>query len=249
MADRSNRSRRERLKYGLCLNEECEKCKTKEIQAIPMRKDFICPVCGKELRECPPPKKGGKGIIFAIIALLLLLGVASFIIFGGNSSENAPSDVDSTNVDTVKTVLPPIDSTHIKSDTIIKATDNSNVRVEGSKVIEEHVTSTVTTITTKSSTHQSSGSGSGKSTLNLSYGKYVGEVKGGYPNGMGRLTYNTERQISKYDQKGRKASSGDYVIGEFVNGFLVQGKHYTSDGTLIESLIIGTAPDGIFESK
>lgn len=255
MAERSNRTRRERLKYGMCLNEECEKCKTKEIQAIPMRKDFVCPTCGKELRECPPPKKGKLGLIIGIIAALVVLAILIYCCLPGKSDEGNQVVPDSIAVDTTVVEPQPTDSTHIKSDTLIQTSDNSNVRVEGSKVIEEHVTSTVTTIKTSSSTHSSSGpktSGSGSkqnTSLTLSYGKYKGEVQGGYPNGMGRLTYTKSRQINRYDSKGRTANEGDYVIGEFENGFLVQGKHYDADNNLVESLIIGSAPDGVYESK
>ena len=57
MSRDSKRSANERLKYGICLNDECSMCKSKEIQSVPMRKDLLCSECGKELRECPPPKK------------------------------------------------------------------------------------------------------------------------------------------------------------------------------------------------
>lgn len=54
---RERRSDGERFKYGQCLNDDggCSKCKSKEIQKIPLRKDFVCAECGSELRECPPP--------------------------------------------------------------------------------------------------------------------------------------------------------------------------------------------------
>ena len=69
-----------RYRYGICLNDNCEKCKSKEVQEIPARKDFVCqnPECGKPLRECPPPKKGGNmkliGIIAGAVALLAIIG-------------------------------------------------------------------------------------------------------------------------------------------------------------------------------
>ena len=30
------------FRYGQCLNDGCSKCKSKEIQEIPARKDFVC---------------------------------------------------------------------------------------------------------------------------------------------------------------------------------------------------------------
>lgn len=88
----------------------------------------------------------------------------------------------------------------------------------------------------------------GRGTIHLSYGTYTGEIKNGYPNGQGKLVYSTSRQISKYDKKGRTAERGDYVQGEFVNGFFTIGQHYNSEGELIESLNLG-APEGVYESK
>lgn len=73
----STNSDRIRFRYGKCLNDECEKGKSKEVIQIPARKDFVCPTCGKPLRECPPPKKsnfkpawviGGAGVV--LVALI-----------------------------------------------------------------------------------------------------------------------------------------------------------------------------------
>lgn len=256
MAERSRRSSRERLKYGICLNEECEKCKTKEVIQIPMRKEFVCPVCGRELRECPPPKpKNTKLLIGIIAAVLIIAGAITAICLSGNAdgtNEVVPDSIENDSVEAVPEAAP-VDSTHVKSDTVILKDEKNNVKVEGTKVIEEHVSTSVTKITTKQSSSTtgtvSKSSGNGNTSLNLSYGKYKGETKGGYPHGSGRLTYTKARQINKYDSKSRMAEAGDYVIGEFVNGFFIQGQHYNSKGELIESLMIGVAADDAYESK
>lgn len=85
-------------------------------------------------------------------------------------------------------------------------------------------------------------------TLKLSYGTYHGKIENGYPNGQGRLVYSTSRQINKNDPKGREASAGDVVQGQFVNGFITIGKHYDSAGNFIESINVGVV-DGQYESK
>ena len=85
--------------------------------------------------------------------------------------------------------------------------------------------------------------------LRLSYGTYVGDIKNGYPHGQGRLTYSTARQINRNDVKGRTANAGDYVIGEFFNGFVVYGKLYNSKGELLGSLNFGVGPESNYESK
>lgn len=86
------------------------------------------------------------------------------------------------------------------------------------------------------------------STLKLSYGTYTGQIKGGYPNGQGRLVYSTSRQINRNDPKGRTANPGDAVQGTFVNGFFTIGKHFDSSGNLIENINVGVV-DGQYESK
>lgn len=85
-------------------------------------------------------------------------------------------------------------------------------------------------------------------TLNLSYGSYTGQISSGYPNGTGRLVYNTTRQINKYDSKKRMAQPGESVQGTFVNGFFTIGKHYDASGNLIEAINVGVV-DGVYESK
>jgi len=65
-----------RYRYGICLNDNCSKCKSKEVQQIASRKDFVCEECGKPLRECPPPRsfwdKHGKKIIIAACAVIAI---------------------------------------------------------------------------------------------------------------------------------------------------------------------------------
>ena len=89
---RETRSRSGRVsKYGMCVNEECEKYK--EVQEI-THGDFVCEKCQKPLTSCPPPTdKGGKGKGIAIIAATV--GVAAFIggiiaFSGGKSDEQPP---------------------------------------------------------------------------------------------------------------------------------------------------------------
>lgn len=89
----------------------------------------------------------------------------------------------------------------------------------------------------------------GNGYLKLSYGLYSGDIKDGYPHGQGRLTYSKERQINRYDMKKRKASAGEYIIGEFQRGFFIQGRLYKANGELIGSVMIGTAPGETYDEK
>ena len=207
---RERNSEHLRYRYGICLNDNCEKCKSKEVQQIAARKDFVCqnPECGKPLRECPPPKKGPNKMMIGAIAALVIILAALGLFFGlsdGGSTESTPAVTDRVAVkEQIPTPAP---------QSRPKAAAKTN----------------------------------GK--LSLSYGSYSGDIKKGYPDGMGRLTYNSSRVINKFDPKKRTANAGDYVIGEFVNGFFVQGKHYDSSGNVVETLMIGTPPSDSYESK
>lgn len=88
-----------RYRYGICLNDNCQKCKNKEVQQVSARKDFVCEECGKPLRECPPPKSGPNKMVIAAIAAVIVIavGVGCFLGFsGGDTPESTP--VDSLNV-------------------------------------------------------------------------------------------------------------------------------------------------------
>jgi len=80
-----------RYRYGICLNDQCPKCKSKEVQTILARKDFVCGQCGKALRECPPPvsfwRKYGKWIIIAGVIVAVAAAVYIAIALGSRGGE------------------------------------------------------------------------------------------------------------------------------------------------------------------
>lgn len=78
-------------------------------------------------------------------------------------------------------------------------------------------------------------------TLNLSYGTYTGKIKNGKPHGEGRLVYTKEHVINSHDIKKRTAKPGESVQGQFVNGEITIGKHFNSNGSLIQALNFGVA--------
>ena len=64
--------------------------------------------------------------------------------------------------------------------------------------------------------------------------------KGSWPNDVnGRMVFKTSHLIDSRDPKSRMAEPGDYVIGEWSDGHLVQGIWYGSDNTVKGSIIIG----------
>ena len=223
-----------RYRYGICLNDNCLKCKNKEVQQISARKDFVCEECGKPLRECPPPKSGLNKMVIAAIAAVIVIavGVGCFLGFsGGDTPESTP--VDSLNVQSDSLSQSSDTVTVVKTDTI-KQIDTIKIEKTVEKVETPKAIKTTTT-TTKTS----KASGTAKGSVNLGYAKFTGTVSGGKPNGQGTMRFTSSHVIDSRDPKGRVADAGDYVIGEWVSGKLVQGRWYGSDNNVKGSIIIG----------
>lgn len=86
---------------------------------------------------------------------------------------------------------------------------------------------------------EENGSGQSVSTGQLAYGKWTGGTRNGKPHGTQiTFTFTRQHQIDSRDPKKRVAEVGDYVIGEYVNGSLVQGRWYKKSGGF-ESVLIG----------
>ena len=226
MAERN--TDRIRYRYGICLNDNCEKCKSKEVQEIPARKDFVCqnPECGKPLRECPPPKKGGNtkliGIIAGVVALLAIIGG---IIAMSGSGEEMPKQE--------PVAVAPVDSDSIKAAQM--AAENQRLKdslaaVEAANAKKQEVPAAKPADTPAPKPAPASGS------KNLGYATF----KGTWPNDVnGRMVFKSSHIIDSRDPKGRMAEAGDYVIGEWSDGHLVQGIWYGADNQVKGSIIIG----------
>ena len=73
-------------------------------------------------------------------------------------------------------------------------------------------------------------------TKNLGYANF----RGSWPSDVnGRMEFKSTHVIDSKDPKGRMASPGDYVIGEWSDGHLVQGIWYGSDNQVKGSILIG----------
>ena len=71
---------------------------------------------------------------------------------------------------------------------------------------------------------------------NLGYANF----RGSWPNDVnGRMEFTSTHVIDSKDPKNRMASPGDYVIGEWSDGHLVQGIWYGSDNQVKGSILIG----------
>ena len=223
--ENSRNNDRVRYRYGICLNDNCEKCKSKEVQEIAARKDFVCqnPECGKPLRECPPPKKGGNTKLIAIIACVVVVLAIIGGIFAMSGGESKPAPVEATvapvNSDSIKAAQMEAENQRLKDSIAAAAAEAQKKEAEQKPVAEP-----------KTAPKPAGGS------KNLGYATF----KGSWPNDVnGRMVFKTSHVIDSKDPKGRVAEAGDYVIGEWADGHLVQGIWYGADNQVKGSVIIG----------
>ena len=224
MAERN--TDRIRHRYVICLNDNCEKCKSKEVQEIPARKEFVCPECGKPLRECPPPKKGGNTKLISIIAgaVALLAIIGGIIAFSGSGEETPKQE---------PVAVAPVDSDSIKAAQM----EAENQRLKDSlAAVEAANAKKQETPAAKPSAPPATPKPAASGSKNLGYATF----KGSWPNDVnGRMVFTSSHVIDSKDPKKRVAEAGDYVIGEWADGHLVQGIWYGSDNQVKGSVIIG----------
>ena len=274
----TNRNERLRNRYGICLNDSCSKGKSKEVQEIPVRKDFVCAECGKPLRECRRPqtwweKHGKKVIIGAVVALLAGAGVGVSMLSGGKEKTSTP-DTDTVITPPVETpeatpVATPVvtpnggeyknkvtvqlecategavmyytldgtdptsasavytDSIELKNNCTLKVIackDDSKFTDSEILCVDYVITSESETVVGKGKRHQG--------TLNLSYGKYVGEIVNGKPDGAGVLTYTKAQKV--VSTKDVMAEAGERIEGVFENGKASFVTLYKKNGNVIK---------------
>lgn len=211
----SNRSERIRNRYGICLNDSCSKCKTKEVQEIPARKDFVCAECGKPLRECPPPPPpvNLKKIIGGVVVALLIGGGAAFALLGGGEEKTAS-----------KPEVVVLDSV---------APQKPEVPAEETKEEEKPATPAVKDTPKKVAPKPAHMPGERyKGTLDLGYGKYAGDIVDGKPDGAGVLTYTKQQKV--VSTKDVVAEPGERIEGVFENGKASFVTLYKKDGNTVK---------------
>lgn len=213
----SNRSERIRNRYGICLNDSCSKCKGKEVQEIPARKDFVCAECGKPLRECPPPRswwdKNGKKVIGGVVVALLAGGGAAFALLGGGEEKTAP-EPEVVVIDTVPAQKPEVPAEEVQE----KKEPAAPAVKEAPKKVA------------KKPAHMPGERYKG--TLDLGYGKYAGDIVDGQPDGAGVLTYTKQQKV--VSTKDVVAEPGERIEGVFENGKASFVTLYKKDGNTVK---------------
>ena len=213
---------------GICRNEDCEMCD--QIQEAE-KSNFKCEKCGKDLipfgNKISDPKGPNTkliGIIAGAVAVLAIIG--GIIAFSGGSEEKpvpAPVPEVKENTDSIKAAQEAAEQQRIKDSLDAVAAAEAAKKQEAEKKAEP------VSIAPKPS-KPASGS------KNLGYATF----KGSWPNDVnGRMVFTSSHVIDSKDPKKRVAEAGDYVIGEWADGHLVQGIWYGSDNQVKGSVIIG----------
>lgn len=249
---------KEQIRYGRCTNPEC----VSYGMSIPMSENGLCPDCGRPLEESDSDDLGIEGStgmtsqqkqkIFVFVILLALVGIGVGIFFGVRAIRH--KKVEMAEVERLEALAKArqdsIDSAKeaeaARLDSIAKAeaavrlaeeqaAEAARLEAEAAAAAEAARLAEEEAAKAKKASATPSRAESGR----LSYGKWSGSWKSGKPNGTGTMRYTEEHLIDSRDPQKRVAKAGDYIIGEFANGRLVQGVWYDSANNVKGSIIIG----------
>ncbi|MBO4464081.1 MAG: hypothetical protein J5797_07795 [Prevotella sp.] len=166
------------------------------------------------------------GIILGVVALAI---VGAVLLLGGSGDKAAPSQQEAAvahiDSDSIKAAQLAMEQQRVQDS--LQAVADSLAALAANQPKPQ-----VETPVAASAPRQTATSGS----KDLGYATF----KGSWPDDVnGRLVFKTDHQIDSRDSKARMAEAGDYVIGEFSEGHLVQGIWYGADGVVKGSIIIG----------
>lgn len=231
----SNRTTHLQFRYGQCLNDGCSKCKSKEIQEIPARKDFVCQECGKELREVQRPRsfgeKYGKTLTAAIAAVVVIGGGIAWFASSGSDSEKPAQEV--TVADSSAVATPDTTATQASKEVAEKtpAAQESPAQETTAAPAPAPKASQAPAAPKSAAPAATAKAANGAS---LKCGKYEGPMAGGKPDGVGGvITVTHSYTIDLKDGSGNSISigAGDRISNtKFKNGVLQQGQLIRSNG-------------------
>ena len=223
---------------GKCRNYgECDKASSQEIFEIEEGQPFECPECHEPLTplDGPKDKNGGKKkkpkvnpiVYVGGVGILLIAGLVAWLILKPSSDRPAVKKQEQ------------VARVEGESKVAVDTTNVETVKVDTQKIVETE------TQQPQEAVEEPKGKSPGQPNVapakhTLSYGTWTGGWKNGKPHGSGTLTYSRATLIDSRDPKGREAQPGEYIIGEWDNGHLVQGRWFKNDDTK-EQITIGKA--------
>ena len=232
---------------GVCHNYDgCDKAAGKIVQEAE-KSNFVCEECGKPLypiKKGPKPAGDGKRIatLIAIFggAALVIGGIVYGFVFGVEKSrENAELElIESARQDSIR-AAEAAESARLDSIKALEEAAEAARLAEEAAAAAEQAAAEQARLDSIKAAEEAAKAVKKVSKGSLDYGKWSGAWKNGQPNGTGTMTYTKEHLIDSRDPKKRVAQPGDYIIGEFSNGRLVQGKWFDASNNVKGSIIIG----------
>lgn len=212
---------------GICRNIDGCDLAADKVEQEKDKNEFVCDECGKPLYPIEDKKKSRPKNTRLLIIGAAIIAVATIIgcifAFSGGSNDGNPIPVTDSipAIDSVE-IVPEIKvDTVVMTDTIVR---NDTVVMPDTLVITVPETSQKQTSRSK----------------DLGYASWNGALKNGLPNDeQGKMTFKESHLIDSRDPQKRVAEPGDYILGEFVDGKLVQGVWYDKTNTVKGSIIIG----------
>ena len=200
-----------------------------------MRKEFVCESCQQDLRECPPPadpKERIRKIAILVSAVLAIaaIGVGLTVLIRRQKAKKELERIERIEQMRMDSIAK-VEADSIAAIRLQEAAAAQKAQAEAAA--EQARQDSIANAERNNSIKQSTPSN------RLEYGAWSGTWKNGKPNGQGTLRYTKDHLIDPRDPQKRVAKKGDYIIGEFIDGKLVQGRWYDSANNVKGSVIIG----------
>ncbi len=228
---------------GVCHNfDNCDMAADKVVQEAE-KTHFVCEECGKPLypvtTETLPWWKRHKRLLICIGLFLGVAAVAGGIVSAGISAKKRgvirhEEKMQQMRLDSIararqdSILRMQIEQARIDSIEQAARLDSiESTRQESTEQVEKQKQQSVQNATKQVPAHS------------LSYGKWSGAWKSGKPHGTGTMTYTQSHLIDTRDPQKRTVQVGDYIVGEFANGRLMQGVWYDASNNVKGSIIIG----------
>lgn len=240
------------IRKGICGNiDNCSKAIEQEVQILDKKEIFVCQECGQPLI----PVKEGKELIFPLKTILILVAVL-FVAAGGATAYFFRETLfgPEAEAEIVKTEEPVILSEAEAGSEEGNAIISENTQPDEARQMEPVPVADQTIATLQESGMEEDEEGPMAENdfcvlneedmtpqeLNIGYAVWYGKIFCNLPHDTeGKMTFTSRHIIEPRDEKKRVADKGDYIIGEYNEGHLVQGRWYGADGNYKGSLLIG----------
>ncbi len=232
------------IKKGICRNiDGCSLAENKEVQEVDSE-NFVCKECGRPLSEFsnkkaglnPQQKKRIKLIVILIVALLVIAGIViAIVVISRNAAEKEALEQEQAREQARLDSIAKAEADSLKA--IELAAEQA--RLDSIAEMERALLEQARLDSIENAKNQQKKQNQALSQGSIDYGKWSGSWKSGKPNGTGTMRYTKEHLIDSRDPQKRVAQKGDYIIGEFYEGKLIQGVWYDASNNVKGSIIIG----------